>query len=165
MELTHNRMPRTIKKREVIMKIKSWLKYFIYILLILIMVFWGQHVLAVIRENAKRNFNACYPYIITTIFYVGIGLLLGLEHLISEIKKEGVWKLNLPKIILMVVPSLYFSFGIFIYYNNLTVLSFPIGILMKNGTNFISIFQLILGYSIITSFYKADREILLFHNH
>jgi hypothetical protein len=93
------------------------------------------------------------------IFYGGIGLLLGLEHLICEIRKEGTWIINLPKVVLMVIPSLYFSLAMFIYYNNITVLSFSIGVLIEGGSGFIHAFQIILGHSIITSFYKNNKEI------
>lgn len=141
------------------MKVKSWLKYLIFTSLILIIVFYGQYVLEGIRKNAEKTYdiNIYYSYGTSIIFYGGIGLVLGLEHIINEAKQEGTWKINLPKIVLMVLPSLYFSLGPFIYFNNLTILSFPIGVLIQGGeggATFINTFKLILGYSIITSFYK-----------
>jgi hypothetical protein len=143
------------------MKAKTWLRYLIYMCLILIMVFWGQHIFGVYKQSVQKNFNfrPYYFNILMIIFYGGIGLLLGLEHLICEIKKEGTWTINLPKIILMVIPSLYFSLAMFIYYNNMTVLSFPIKVLIEDGTAFINAFQIILGYSVITSFYKNSKDV------
>lgn len=142
------------------MKAKSWIKYLIYMCLILIIVFWGQHVFWVYKQDVEKtfNFNPYFHYGLTIIFYAGIGLLLGLEHLLCEMKKEGTWRINLPKIALMGIPALYFSLGVFIYYSNITVLSFPIQVLIKNGTNFINTFQIILGHSIITSFYKINKD-------
>lgn len=136
------------------MKTKSWSRYLIYMCLILIIVFWGQHIFGVYKQSVQKGFNyrPYYLNILTIIFYGGIGLLLGLEHLICEIKKEGTWIVNLPKIVLMAIPSLYFSLAMFIYFNNIPFLSFPIGVLIKDGTAFINAFQIILGYSIITSF-------------
>ena len=129
------------------------------------MVFWGQYVFESIRRNVQETYNV-NPYfqnIIMLIFYGGIGLILGLEHLIQEIKKQGKWVINIPKLVLMGIPSLYFSLSILIYYINSQfvrdILSYPIGILLNNSPNFISVFQLILGYSIITSFYKENEEI------
>jgi len=139
--------------------------YFFIIILILVMVFWGQYVFESIRRNVQETYNV-NPYfqnIIMLIFYGGIGLILGLEHLIQEIKKQGKWVINIPKLVLMGIPSLYFSLSILIYYINSQfvrdILSYPIGILLNNSPNFISVFQLILGYSIITSFYKENEEI------
>lgn len=147
------------------MNAKSWLKYFFIIILILVMVFLGQYVFESIRRNVQEtyNINPYFQNIIMLIFYGGIGLLLGLEHLIQEIKKQGKWVVNIPKLVLMGIPSLYFSLSIFIYYSSSQfvreVLSYPTGILLNNGGNFISVFQLILGYSIITSFYKKNEKI------
>ena len=141
------------------MKVKSWLKYLIYISLILVIVFWGQYIFEDMRKTTQSTFNY-NPYmqnIIMIIFYGAIGLLLGLDNLIHEMEKEGTWKINIPKIVLMVIPSLYFSLPIFIYYNNhfiINVLTYPISLLLRNGTGFFAVFQLMLGYSVITSFYK-----------
>jgi hypothetical protein len=143
------------------MKTKSWSRYLIYMCLILIIVFWGQHIFGVYKRGVQKGFNyrPYYLNVLTIIFYSGIGLLLGLEHLICEIKKEGTWIVNLPKIVLMAIPSLYFSLAMFIYFNNIPFLSFPIVVLIKDGTAFINAFQVILGYSIITSFYKDSKGI------
>ncbi|MCY6485431.1 hypothetical protein OW763_13940 [Clostridium aestuarii] len=144
------------------MKVKSWSKYFVFIFLILVIVFGGQYILEGIRKNAQATYIIpWYLSVIMIIFYVSIGLLMGLEHLICEIKKEGTWAINLPKIVLMGLPSLYFSLTVFICYSNnqfvRNVWAYPIGILIKN-TTIISVFQLILGYSIITSFYKHNEK-------
>lgn len=147
------------------MNSKSWLKYFFIIILILVMVFWGQYVFESIRRNIEEtlNVNPYFQNIIMLVFYGGIGLILGLEHLIQEIRKQGKWVINIPKLVFLGIPSLYFSLAIFIYYSNSPflrdVLSYPIGILLTGNANFISIFQLILGYSVITSFYKKNEDI------
>lgn len=139
------------------MKVKSWTKYFIYMCLILIIVFWGQHVFGVYKQNAQKTFNfrPYYYNILMIIFYSSIGSLLGLEQLICEIRKKGNWVFNFPKAILIVIPSLYFSLAIFIYYSNIPLLSVHLKGLIEERTNFINAFQIILGYSIITSFYKT----------
>ncbi|MPN49602.1 hypothetical protein SDC9_197224 [bioreactor metagenome] len=140
------------------MRVKSWIKYFIYMCLIIIIVFLGQHVFGVYKQSIQETFDSRLYYdIFMIIFYGSIGLLLGLEHFIHEKRKKGPWAVNFPKIALMVVPSLYFSFTMFIYYNNIDVLLFPIKVLIKDGTNFITAFQIIFGYSIITSFYKSNK--------
>ncbi|WP_049765246.1 hypothetical protein [Alkaliphilus metalliredigens] len=143
---------------------KSWLKYLFIILSIIIMVYWGHHVFVSIRKNTMETFdyNIYLQNIIAMSFYGIIGLLLGLEHLIKEIKKEGKWVINIPKIVLMGVPALYFSLSIFIFYNNLflnNIWSQPISILLTKGnSNFIIVFQVILGHTIITSFNKDNHN-------
>lgn len=142
------------------MKVKSWIKYLIYMCLILIVVFGGQHVFEVYKQNAERNFNFGFYYdsVLPIIFYGSVGLLLGLEHLICELRKEGAWVVNLPKIVLMGIPSLYFSLATIIYFSNIPFLSSPFGGLLARSAIFINVFQVILGYTIITSFYKANKN-------
>lgn len=149
------------------MKMKSWVKYFIYIFLILVIVFRGQHVFQVIEKNREKSFNPQYYYTstMTIIFYGTLGLILGLEHFICEIKKEGKWKFNLPKIVLMGLPSLYFSLFYFILISNLhflrDMLTYPIIVLLGNYSGFISVFPLILGYTLITSLYKQNEKMIM----
>jgi hypothetical protein len=144
------------------MKNKSWLKYFFILILILIVVFLGDYVFDNMRRTAQMTykFNPYTENLLMIAFYGCIGLLLGLEHLIEEIKKVGMWKINIPKLIFITIPSLYFSLDIFLYYNRIefvrNVLAYPIGILMSNSASITAVFQLILGYSIITSFYKKN---------
>lgn len=147
------------------MKIKLWSKYFIYIVLIIVVVFLGQHVIESVKKNAETTFdiNLNFQNALMIIFYGGIGLLLGLEHLVCEMKKEGKWKINFPKLVLMGIPSLYFSLTFFLYYSNnqfvQDILSYPIILLLNTSTSFLSVFQLIFGYSVITSFYKYNGKI------
>lgn len=147
------------------MKMKPWSRYFIYIFLILVMVFLGQHVFQVIAKIRETSFTPQYFYIsaMTIIFYGSIGLILGLEHLICEIKKDGTWILNLPKIVLMGLPSLYFSLGYITFSFNFeflrNILTYPIITLMVNYSGFLSVFPLVLGYTITTSFYKRNEKI------
>lgn len=141
------------------MKSKLWLKYFIYILLILAWISFEGYIEGRFRVDFNRNFRINVDfYALVILINVGMGLLLGAEHLINEIKKEGNWKINLPKIILIVLPSLYFSLTYYFLYNTnqfvQKILTYPFVALFKNGTTFISTFQLIVGYMLITSFYK-----------
>jgi hypothetical protein len=64
----------------------------------------------------------------------------------------------------MVVPALYFSISyhaLYQFYENpiYEILTYPMFIFVKNDTSFIFISQLIVGYLLITSFYKQSKEI------
>lgn len=103
------------------------------------------------------------PFLIflgSIIIFIVLGLLLGLERLVAEMRKEGKWGINLPKIIFLGIPSLYFSIGTFIYYYCPIVfvqvtLCYPLRFFLQG--NFISVFQMILGYTICTSFIKIEN--------
>ncbi|MTI81244.1 MAG: hypothetical protein FH758_10235 [Firmicutes bacterium] len=147
------------------MKKKGWLKYTIYTVLIIILVLSKEYVATQLKADFNETFRINLYFLTIAMFInVGIGLILGLEHLISEVKKDGTWKINLPKITIMGLPSLYFSLTYFLGFSNNQFLQKvflvdPIlSTLIKYGTNFILIFQLIFGYVVITSFYKHSGK-------
>ncbi|OLS03036.1 hypothetical protein [Tissierella creatinophila] len=147
------------------MKNNNWLKYSGYILLIAALIYLDGYVEKQQYIYQRETFNLSFVYFaISMIIKISIGLLLGLEYIIKEIRKEGNWKINLSKIILMVIPSLYFSMSylfMYLYNDNLIyrILTYPGFIFIQNGSGFVFVFQLVLGYSLITSFYKQSKGI------
>jgi len=134
--------------KEAGMNIKAWLKYLVYILVLsgTILVEWYV-IIPFLNEGYYRQNVATYFYLAPVVIKIGIGIILGLDHFFNERKKEGVWKINLPKMILFGLPSLYFSFSAFVTGK----------LLIVSATN-MALFQLILGFTIITSFYKQKTE-------
>lgn len=153
------------------MKTRSYLKYIKYlgyIIIIFLYLIFREYAVKNIKMELKEYKITSYTYLIPLLLNVGLGLLLGLEHLVNEIKKEGAWKINWPKIIFMVIPSLYFSIVIFFYFINnslvQTILSYPAIVFLNKGINFIDIFQLMLGYFMITSIYKQREKKINLYN-
>jgi len=149
----------------IFIKNKHWLKYLIYILLIFGLIYLDSYVLRQRVLYQKETFYTGLTYFtISMIIKIGIGFVLGLDYIINENTKEGSWKVNLPKIILMVVPALYFSISYLAMYrfdgNTIyKILTYPMFIFMQNDSSFIFVSQLIVGYLLITSFYKQSKEI------
>ncbi len=144
------------------MKVKPWLRYLIFTTVIIVMIaLWG-YISSIIISSYYR-FESNYSYLIISLLLgISIGLLIGLEHFISEKSKEGIWKINYPKMLLVGLPSLYFSIaGILIYGNSqfmLTIIAYPLLWLMRFGLDHVDIFQILLGYTVITSFQKYSNN-------
>ena len=90
------------------------------------------------------------------LFYVGIGILMGLHIFINNRnKKDSKLKINTNKLLIIGVPILYFSlFNIFPFLNFMVM---RFGLSMFNvffEKAVIVSFQILLGYITITSFYK-----------
>lgn len=128
---------------------KTWLKYILYITAIFILVFSRQYFTGL----AGREFNGLF-IIGSMIINMLVGALLGVEVLLSEFKKEGSWKANIPKLVLVVIPSLFMASSWFILSLKSFVLEIPISVFAAN----MGIFQLILGYTFITSFHKVNKQ-------
>jgi len=144
---------------------KMCLKYLIYIMLLSLMVFGGRYALILYQNNMQNlawGLSGVYIFnILMLVIFGAIGAALGFENLLIEAKKEGRWKINFYKIVIIGVPSLYFSLTYSIHYCSIgfirNLLSYPATYLLTPNTNiFIGIFQVILGYSIISSFHKSN---------
>jgi hypothetical protein len=143
------------------MKALSWLKYFVYLLLI-VLILWVQGVVQTVYQNDySKTYQMNYVlYALYVSMPVIVGAVIGLEALIRERAKAGKWKLNLPKLILIVLPSLYaYSFYFIVLLNNETIYNIFIDPFIKffgNSAAFITILQLLLGYSLITIMHKVE---------
>lgn len=144
------------------MRKKLWLRYLIYILLLCLLTFLKEYVLNRIEYFFYRSWGAEGSYLLMIllpfIFNVVIGLILGFEHLINERRKVGSWKINLPKVVLVGIPSLFFSLTYLIALINNSFVQNKLLVYARLGTNFIPIFQIILGYVAITCLYKYNED-------
>lgn len=141
------------------MKSKSWIKYLVYILLFFGLIYLDRYIARQQFIYQSETFDPGVVYfVMSMIIKIFIGVLLGLEYIVDEMKKVGRWKISLSKIILMVVPSLYFSIPLFFYLipNEFWMNLFmkPALIFSQGDLGFTSTFQILFGYFLMTSFYK-----------
>ncbi|MDP4144952.1 MAG: hypothetical protein Q8936_10805 [Bacillota bacterium] len=144
------------------MKKNKWLVYCGYAVLILGYIIVANKILAY-QYNLMKNSFDLLPFIIwSIILYAVLGVLFGLEKLICEIRKDGSWKINLPKLIFLGIPSFLISLSILLlHYPPITFIQqaffYPIKYLSGESTNFISIVQVAFGYILCTSFFKVKK--------
>ena len=139
-------------------------KYFVTITVLLLMiVLWG-YVGYLSRTYSNRTFSLNYGYIVIRLLIgYSIGAILGLDYFINELRKEGKWRFNISKVILVGLPSLYISLTFIWFYSNVhflqNVIAYPLLKLMIYFPDSVPLFQLVFGYTIITSFYKTVNRI------
>ena len=129
---------------------RFWGKYLIYLIIIVALYITGTLLLDMHYNRAAITFVYNYWLItlIRIIFYGGIGAVLGLDGFIIELKREGKWKFDIPRLIILGIPSLIFSIPY-------------ITILVPISTSFSNIFtisSIILGYMLISSPYKGEED-------
>ncbi|GFZ32960.1 hypothetical protein CSC2_34860 [Clostridium zeae] len=140
------------------MKKNNWGAYFLYAVLFFCYIVLSNKLLLSIDKEKQMTYQIM-PLILWSMFiFILLGLLLGLEKLILELRKNGSWKINIPKLVFLGIPALYLSLGVLIYYSSFIpqVLSYPIQFFLQDNINFFSIFQVILGYVISSSFVKVE---------
>lgn len=131
------------------------IRYFLYVLFTGLILFFAPTILS--HYLAKSYFNAFIYNMLTFLCYGSIGFILGLEKLKDEIGKEGNWRVNLHQVLIIGLPSLYFSLGIIISTAMKNFISYPIYIYFNNGPFFMYIFQIVFTYTVTTSFYKQIK--------
>ena len=143
------------------MKKSNWGIYFLYGIVLIGYVVLSNNALVLANKQKEATFQILPSMLLVTLVFIGLGLLLGIERLAAESKKIGIWKINLPKLIFLGIPSLYFSLGIFLYYSSISfvrdIIAYPLDYFLNNNVNILSLFQIILGYVIISSFTKVDN--------
>lgn len=139
------------------MRKKALLKYCIFILIFTLIVFLKEYVIEKLEFIYNRTWGSgnSYIYLITIpfIFNIIIGILLGLDHLSAGSKKSGKWKINLFRLIILGLPSLFFSLSHYIALLNIKFFT-----KIFHGTNYIPVFQILLGYVLITCLYKNNKN-------
>ena len=142
------------------MELKKWKKYTIYLVAILGYIICLEMFYKLIKTQAFTSFT---PLVFSGVFSFLIGMLFAIEHVIAEIRKSGTWKINLAKIIFCVLPLFFFATCSLIYYLVPPIWIYP-GCLYGLFQYFVqdifieSIAQVLLGYTLITSFYKAEKK-------
>lgn len=127
------------------MKINNWLKYFIYLLLIVTLSWMGITILSNYHAEVQRSYNANIFLImfVNLIFFGGIGVVLGLDNFILQLKIKGQWRVNIPKLIILGLPSLILSTP-YLWF-----------ILLPSATQFMNaiclISNIVLGYILVSS--------------
>jgi hypothetical protein len=140
------------------MRKKSWLNYGIYIILLIVLIFLKEYLTGKLQFIYNRTWGAGVSYILLItapfMFNIVVGLFLGIEHFIMEIKKAGKWNINLPKLILVGFPSLFFSLTYHVACINNAFLQSKLLSYVAFESNFIPVFQIVFGYVCITCMYK-----------
>lgn len=142
------------------MKKNYWLSYFLYSIIFFCYIIFSNKWLLLLNEQRINTFEIL-PYLVwSTIIFIIFGALLGIEKFILERRKEGHWEVNLPKVILLGIPSLYLAFGYYLYYCPIRfvqlTLTYPIQFLLQGNSSFWPIFQMLFGYIVVTSFHKVE---------
>jgi hypothetical protein len=143
------------------MRKKAWIKYSIYILTLIAFILLKEFVMYKLKYLYTRNWGAGNSYLlfitIPLIFNLIIGMLLGLDHFVNEIKKTGRWKINITKLTIMGIPSLFLSLAYHFMYINIEVIQIGLWSIASHFENNFPVFQIILGYVVITCSYKYQK--------
>lgn len=140
-----------------------WFMYSVYLAVLAGFAVLSRRAVLIDQQLRAETYNAIPGLISSMIIFIFIGMLLGFEKLLQEVKKEGSWRIDLPKAILLGIPSMYFAFGLFIYVCPIEfirrVFGYPIEFFIRGDFNFLPVFQIFFGYFAVTSFIKCPKPL------
>ncbi|EQF26276.1 putative membrane protein [Clostridioides difficile CD160] len=137
---------------------KKALRYFLFLIILLLMYFLAVKLNFDYYQQIHTSFTQDFKkfVFINLISSGGIGLLLGVELFINEYKKSGNWYLDIPRLVIICIPSFFLALM------PMLIFIFPVGnipiigsfIMLDRIPLNITIFNILLGYFLITSFRK-----------
>lgn len=87
--------------------------------------------------------------------YLPVGMALASPIFIENLSKTGVWKVNYKKLLILGLPALYLTVYIVLHFAGLSKVWVPWFTL--GGNQLYKVGSVILGYVIVSSFYKVER--------
>lgn len=130
-------------------------KYFLYAIIIIGYILMAQYILNVLQRNAAVTFQPKLYIISGYIIFLILGVILGLEHIVDNWKKEGLWKFNYMKLLIVGLPVLVLSLYTPLYFWCYQWFKLPV---LSVNLDFTPITTLIFGFLIATSFYKKNSS-------
>jgi len=101
--------------------------------------------LTLTRYNAVRFNIGWLIALAVPVSYIIFGCLLGFDCLVRQTRKDGAWSVDAARLIFLGLPGFYFSFYL---------LRKPILPAWSLSQQFVAVAAVVLGYVLITSFYK-----------
>jgi len=104
-------------------------------------------------QYGSAHFQLWPKFVFDGVSFPLIGVMLGLFHWQNQRQREGKWKANKAKLVLIGLPAFYFGYYSILVYPNLPL---PIGVLnsILLTESSATMFRIVFGYILMTSFYK-----------
>lgn len=128
---------------------KNWKRYIIFLIMAVLFLVAASSIeryIKTLQNNMIIVGNSFFAW--EFIVYFIAGTVFGFEKLFCEIKKEGRWKINVPRLLILGMPSLLIGTGLFLF------LPDYISFIWLNTILYSWFMQMLFGYVVVTSFYK-----------
>lgn len=133
---------------------KSAKEYFLYALLLFGSLLLMSYIDIRLELIAKQDYRVWKWIMIKQFLYIPVGVALAFPSFFSNLKKNGVWKIDYKKILFFGIPALYLTFYFtFHFYNPLGMIRAPWVFVF--GIEPYKLGGMILGYVILSSFTKS----------
>ncbi len=142
------------------MRDKKTIKYIISAAIMITLLICVGIVYDNFNKDKNMNFSVYLYYTTFAVFSFVIGCLLGIDEFLRKVRTTGKWKLDIPRLLILGIPSLIISIFFYLYYLDISWLYKITNFLIKYLQSiYVQTFsQVIFGYVFITSFYKSSED-------
>jgi hypothetical protein len=132
-------------------------KYIILLLAITLLFFILGITDSLVNATKGLGLFSMYRFLILQFaVYCAAGMIFGLENLLNERNQNGCWKINLSRLSIIGIPSFIIGIYYILYYTFIFIPPF-ISLIFINYGLFVNLMQMLFGYTVVTSFYKAKK--------
>jgi hypothetical protein len=99
-----------------------------------------------------------YPYFYLWLQFANFcaaGVVFGMEKLLSERKSQGRWRVDPARLFILGVPSFLVG-AYFILWSMFSIIPSFMSLSFADIALFVNLMQMLFGYTVPTSFYKAE---------
>lgn len=151
---------RLYKEVEIII-FKDVKKYGIYAVVLFLFLFLILALDYFLQTQAQQSYQMMPVMIYNFTVYPLVGCMVGMLALMEERNKDGIWRVNAGKLLLLALPAFFFAYYPYLVYFSgpFQFLEIPIPYFNRLLINIqISdfVFQFVMGYFLVTSFYKEE---------
>jgi hypothetical protein len=141
------------------MKEKAKDGWYVFLLLAFALLFFGisasEDYVKVLRGT---GIGLYYPYFYLSLQFANFcsaGMVFGMEKLLSERRRQGRWRINTARLFILGVPSFLMG-AYFILWSMFPIIPSLMSLSFVDMGLFVNFMQMLFGYTIATSFYKAE---------
>jgi hypothetical protein len=127
--------------------------YLLYAVLLFGYLFGVNYLFLTLTRYNARHFSIGWLITLAVpVSYIIFGCLLGLDRLVRQARKDGVWSVDTVRLIFLGLPALYFSFYLLLYFAY--HIGKPVLPAWSLSQQFVAIAAVVFGFVLITSFHK-----------
>ncbi len=138
------------------MKTSKIITYIIYLFVLFGFLSIGSWANVMLIILSKTHNKSILGFIGSMAICILLGLVMGIEHFVTEYRKQGKWIVNITKLIIIGIPSLILTFYLALYF--IIPIPLPMHGVIYNDKLFSEVSGLIFGYTLLTSLGKKQEN-------
>ncbi len=133
--------------------------YIVYLVVLAVAVTEGHRLLEWLDAQISRTYSSM-PYVLwIPVVYFALGLLGGSDSVLRQFARKGEWRIDIHKLLIVGIPCAVLVVCSLLLWTSIQVTLPQIVFTVLSNRYVPAAAEVLLGYTIITSFYKDEEAI------